>query len=189
MVTCLANALALPKKLRLCYTDLVLLDLAFGSTTIIASRRSITSWFSWFHRWCVPCGVNKGFEVSLVLARGFWMCSICLLFNRKRSLKHFGAVLFPFTNSHSFSKLKYSQQNITTRAARTRGTSPDHNRVRNQNMYNGIGLQTARGSGTNGYVQKNTAHLPKWREKVRVSARKLIARLNMIDKQDNGKKH
>ncbi|WFD25611.1 RNA-splicing factor [Malassezia nana] len=26
-------------------------------------------------------------------------------------------------------------------------------------MYNGIGLQTARGSGTNGYVQKNLSHL------------------------------
>jgi serine/arginine repetitive matrix protein 2 len=26
-------------------------------------------------------------------------------------------------------------------------------------MYNGIGLQTARGSGTNGYVQKNLAYV------------------------------
>lgn len=26
-------------------------------------------------------------------------------------------------------------------------------------MYNGIGLQTARGSGTNGYVQSNLSHL------------------------------
>lgn len=25
-------------------------------------------------------------------------------------------------------------------------------------MYNGIGLQTARGSGTSGYIQKNLSH-------------------------------
>ncbi|KAI9025629.1 cwf21 domain-containing protein, partial [Hyaloraphidium curvatum] len=31
--------------------------------------------------------------------------------------------------------------------------------------YNGIGLSTVRGSGTNGYVQKNKSFLPKWREK------------------------
>lgn len=30
-------------------------------------------------------------------------------------------------------------------------------------MYNGIGLPTPRGSGTNGYVQKNLAHVPKSR--------------------------
>jgi serine/arginine repetitive matrix protein 2 len=30
-------------------------------------------------------------------------------------------------------------------------------------MYNGIGLSTPRGSGTNGYVQKNSAFLPKSR--------------------------
>lgn len=30
-------------------------------------------------------------------------------------------------------------------------------------MYNGIGLPTARGSGTNGYVQKNLAHVRKTR--------------------------
>ncbi|KXS21359.1 cwf21-domain-containing protein, partial [Gonapodya prolifera JEL478] len=32
-------------------------------------------------------------------------------------------------------------------------------------QYNGIGLSTVRGSGTNGYVQTNKASLPKWREK------------------------
>ena len=26
-------------------------------------------------------------------------------------------------------------------------------------MYNGVGLQTARGSGTSGYVQKNLSHI------------------------------
>ena len=30
-------------------------------------------------------------------------------------------------------------------------------------MYNGIGLSTVRGSGTNGYVQRNTAHISKGR--------------------------
>ena len=31
-------------------------------------------------------------------------------------------------------------------------------------MYNGIGLPTARGSGTNGYVQRNLAHVSKKRQ-------------------------
>lgn len=33
-----------------------------------------------------------------------------------------------------------------------------------QEMYNGIGLPTARGSGTNGYVQRNLAHVRKTRQ-------------------------
>jgi len=34
-------------------------------------------------------------------------------------------------------------------------------------MYNGVGLQTARGSGTSGYVQKNLSHvLPGQRPKL-----------------------
>lgn len=33
-------------------------------------------------------------------------------------------------------------------------------------MYNGIGLPTARGSGTNGYVQRNWASVRKTKEKV-----------------------
>ncbi|XP_053207369.1 serine/arginine repetitive matrix protein 2-like [Panonychus citri] len=33
-------------------------------------------------------------------------------------------------------------------------------------MYNGIGLQTPRGSGTNGYVQRNLAHIHKSKNKV-----------------------
>lgn len=33
-------------------------------------------------------------------------------------------------------------------------------------MYNGIGLTTVRGSGTNGYVQRNTAHISNTRTKV-----------------------
>lgn len=33
-------------------------------------------------------------------------------------------------------------------------------------MYNGIGLQTARGSGTNGYVQRNLSAVRQTKEKV-----------------------
>lgn len=33
-------------------------------------------------------------------------------------------------------------------------------------MYNGIGLQTARGSGTNGFVQRNAAFIRTRKEKV-----------------------
>jgi serine/arginine repetitive matrix protein 2 len=33
-------------------------------------------------------------------------------------------------------------------------------------MYNGIGISTARGTGTNGYVQKNLSFVPTKRERV-----------------------
>ena len=33
-------------------------------------------------------------------------------------------------------------------------------------MYNGIGIQTARGTGTNGYVQRNLSFVPTKRERV-----------------------
>lgn len=33
-------------------------------------------------------------------------------------------------------------------------------------MYNGIGLQTVRGSGTNGYVQRNMGHVRHQRKRV-----------------------
>ena len=33
-------------------------------------------------------------------------------------------------------------------------------------MYNGIGIQTARGTGTNGYVQKSLSFVPTKRERV-----------------------
>ena len=36
-------------------------------------------------------------------------------------------------------------------------------------MYNGIGLPTPRGSGTNGYVQKNLAHVKKASKQTKVS--------------------
>ena len=44
-------------------------------------------------------------------------------------------------------------------------------------MYNGIGLQTARGSGTNGYVQRNTAFIPKGRDDVKFKTEEDIKRL------------
>ena len=44
-------------------------------------------------------------------------------------------------------------------------------------MYNGIGLPTARGSGTNGYVQKNMAHVSK----------KIISQPNQPDPNINKK--
>lgn len=33
-------------------------------------------------------------------------------------------------------------------------------------MYNGIGLQTARGTGTNGYVQRNLSHVRNHKEQI-----------------------
>lgn len=44
-------------------------------------------------------------------------------------------------------------------------------------MYNGIGLQTARGSGTNGYVQKNMAFMRTRKEKVEYNSEEDLARL------------
>ena len=44
-------------------------------------------------------------------------------------------------------------------------------------MYNGIGLQTARGSGTNGYVQRNSAFIPKGRDDVKFKTEADIQRL------------
>ena len=31
-------------------------------------------------------------------------------------------------------------------------------------MYNGVGLETARGSGTSGYIQKNLSHIQPWQQ-------------------------
>lgn len=44
-------------------------------------------------------------------------------------------------------------------------------------MYNGIGLQTARGSGTNGFVQRNAAFIRNRKEKVEYNNEGDIARL------------
>jgi len=45
-------------------------------------------------------------------------------------------------------------------------------------MYNGIGLATARGSGTNGYVQRNTAFIMKGKEDVKFKTEEDIRRLD-----------
>lgn len=45
-------------------------------------------------------------------------------------------------------------------------------------MYNGIGLQTARGSGTNGYVQRNLSLVQRSREKVNYKTEEDIQRLD-----------
>ncbi len=47
-------------------------------------------------------------------------------------------------------------------------------------MYNGIGLQTPRGSGTSGYVQKNFAAIRNRREKVEYKTDADIQRLEGI---------
>lgn len=44
-------------------------------------------------------------------------------------------------------------------------------------MYNGIGLTTPRGSGTNGYIQKNLSALPPKREKINYQTEADIARM------------
>lgn len=44
-------------------------------------------------------------------------------------------------------------------------------------MYNGIGLQTARGSGTNGYVQRNMAFMRTRKEKVEYNSEEDLAKL------------
>uniref|UniRef100_A0A2L2XYP3 Serine/arginine repetitive matrix protein 2 n=1 Tax=Parasteatoda tepidariorum TaxID=114398 RepID=A0A2L2XYP3_PARTP len=47
-------------------------------------------------------------------------------------------------------------------------------------MYNGIGLQTPRGSGTNGYVQRNMSFVPKSREKVNYKTEEDIKKLDAL---------
>ncbi|MCP9257671.1 Exocyst complex component 3 [Dirofilaria immitis] len=58
--------------------------------------------------------------------------------------------------------------------------------VRLYNMYNGIGLQTARGSGTNGYVQANMANLLLSKKRVAYNSEADIKRAEAeINKQPN----
>lgn len=47
-------------------------------------------------------------------------------------------------------------------------------------MYNGIGLQTPRGSGTNGYVQRNMSFVSKSREKVNYRTEEDIKKLDAL---------
>jgi serine/arginine repetitive matrix protein 2 len=42
-------------------------------------------------------------------------------------------------------------------------------------MYNGVGVRTARGTGTNGYVQKNFASLPSSKQKTHYEKQKELA--------------
>lgn len=53
-------------------------------------------------------------------------------------------------------------------------------------MYNGIGIQTARGTGTNGYVQRNLSFVPTKRERVEYVKDAEIKRLEtLIEKKGN----
>lgn len=53
-------------------------------------------------------------------------------------------------------------------------------------MYNGIGLQTARGSGTNGYVQRNLSFVRVYKEKVEYKPDEEITKLEAyISKKGN----
>lgn len=47
-------------------------------------------------------------------------------------------------------------------------------------MYNGIGLTTARGSGTNGYVSRNLAFVHTTKDKVKYKTEEEIQRLDSI---------
>lgn len=51
-------------------------------------------------------------------------------------------------------------------------------------MYNGIGLTTARGSGTNGYVQRNLAFVHNAKDKIKYKTEEEIQRM---DKQSQRK--
>lgn len=53
-------------------------------------------------------------------------------------------------------------------------------------MYNGIGLSTVRGSGTNGYVQRNLAHVSHLKERVNyASEADMTAGERMINRKPN----
>lgn len=53
-------------------------------------------------------------------------------------------------------------------------------------MYNGIGLETARGSGTNGYVQRNLSFLRKHKDRVDYKSEEELKKLDeQLIKQPN----
>ncbi len=53
-------------------------------------------------------------------------------------------------------------------------------------MYNGIGLQTARGSGTNGYVQRNLSFIKRQKDKVDYKSEEELQKLDaQMHKQPN----
>lgn len=45
-------------------------------------------------------------------------------------------------------------------------------------MYNGIGLNTARGSGTNGFVQRNLSFVRKFKDKVNYKSEEELKKLD-----------
>ncbi|CAG2160342.1 unnamed protein product [Oppiella nova] len=55
-------------------------------------------------------------------------------------------------------------------------------------MYNGIGLQTARGSGTNGYVQRNMSFVKQMKDKIQYKSeddfKRLERELNRVPNQE-----
>ena len=48
-------------------------------------------------------------------------------------------------------------------------------------MYNNIGLQTARGSGTNGYVQRNLSLLRRMKEKIEYHTQEDVDKLEQMN--------
>ncbi len=50
-------------------------------------------------------------------------------------------------------------------------------------MYNGIGLTTARGSGTNGYVTRNLAFVHTTKEKVKYKTEEEIQKLDSLSQK------
>lgn len=47
-------------------------------------------------------------------------------------------------------------------------------------MYNGIGLSSARGSGTNGYVQRNLSTLPRNKQKIEYKTEDQLQKLDLL---------
>jgi hypothetical protein len=47
-------------------------------------------------------------------------------------------------------------------------------------MYNGIGLTTARGSGTNGYVQRNLSTIPRNKQKIDYKTEEELQKLDTL---------
>ncbi len=53
-------------------------------------------------------------------------------------------------------------------------------------MYNGIGLATARGSGTNGYVQRNLSFIRRYKDKIDYKTEEELAKIDAaVNKQPN----
>ena len=67
----------------------------------------------------------------------------------------------------------------------TRGTAAQW-RVTAADMYNGIGLETVRGSGTNGYVQRNLSQVRNHKDRVDFKSEAELQKLDaMINRTPN----